>query len=99
LTENQKPPENVDKYNIINVFAGHLLFSLEHMHPEEAFEAAQNATRSYLKSHTFIDLSTKLSEGPPQYKMVAKRPEDRAREARTTPTRLSPPKSSGVKNP
>lgn len=65
-------PTPLDRFGITEVFAVHLDLSLANMHPEQAFEAAAAATRAYLKSYRFIDVSTK-GEGGAQYRMVRKR--------------------------
>lgn len=76
MTEQVHTPEPsselTDPFGIVSVFAAHLDLSLAIMSPPEAFEAAQHATRAYLKSYSFIDVNSKGSEGP-QYRMIRKR--------------------------
>lgn len=62
----------IDGFGIAAVFATHLELALENMHPEQAFEAAQHATRAYLKSHDFVSVTSKGSPVP-GYRMVPKR--------------------------
>ena len=68
--------ERADRFGITAVFAAHLDLSLSHMHPAQAFEAAQHAARAYLASHDFVEVGTK-EDGTPEYRMMALRPEKR----------------------
>jgi hypothetical protein len=58
-----------DEYGIVETFSRHLELSLLTMHPAQAFEAAQHATRAYVASHKFVDVGGKGSAGP-QYRML-----------------------------
>lgn len=61
-----------DPHGIAVVFSTHLELALENMHPEQAFEAAQHATRAYVKSYDFVPTTTKGSSVP-SFRMFPKR--------------------------
>lgn len=62
-----------DPFGITDVFAAHLDLSLAGgMHPEEASKAAWAAVQGHIASYSFIDASSKGSDGP-SYQMVRKR--------------------------
>lgn len=67
-----------DDHGIIEVFAAHLELSLKTMRPDQAFEAAQHATRHYLVSYEFVEAGYKGS-AEAQYRMVPKRAESEKR--------------------
>jgi hypothetical protein len=69
-------PMPLDRFGITECFAVHLDLCLVTMHPEEASRAAFAAVQGYLKSYSFIDTTTKASEGC-SYQMVRKREEVR----------------------
>lgn len=68
------PPdhEERDPYGVLAVFATHYGIALNHSNPLQAFEGAQHATRAYLNSYDFVDLSGRDAQVP-SYKMVRKR--------------------------
>lgn len=64
--------DETDPFGIVQVFATHLELSSSHMRPEQAFEAATHATRAYINSYDFVEVSYKGSPAP-QYRMVLKK--------------------------
>ena len=73
MAETKQVPGEVftDRYGIVEVFSTHLEMGLENMNPEQAFEAAQNAARSYIRSYEFVPLTTK-GGGKAQFHMRIK---------------------------
>jgi len=70
--EKFEPLDETDPFGIVQVFATHLEIGLNHMRPEQAFEAAQHATRAYINSYDFVEVSYKGSPKP-EYRMVLKK--------------------------
>lgn len=61
-----------DPFGIVAVFATHLEIALNHSHPEKAFEAAQHATRAYIQSYDFVEVSEPGSPAP-KYRKVRRK--------------------------
>lgn len=72
-TQNVEETEETDPFGIVGIFKTHLEISLTHMTPEQAFEAAQHATRSYVRSYDFIPQPGRDRNSPPEYAMLPKK--------------------------
>lgn len=64
-----------DPHGIVDTFKRRYESNLELMHPDAAAREAMAAVDAFLKSSTFVDLSSKSTEGR-HYMRVDRRPEE-----------------------